>query len=190
MQEKQVSVGTSTYPLDDPFVVLATQNPIEMEGTYPLPEAQVDRFLLKIMVDYPNLEEEARILDMYTKDITPRTHKALGKEKLIAIQDLTRKIPISEEIKAYTLSIVTHSRPQVGCAAKKYLDFGASPRATIGLVLSAKARALMQGRNYVSKEDIENMAYPVLRHRLILNFESERKGVTPDKVISEILKEV
>lgn len=190
MQEKQVSVGTSTYPLDNPFIVLATQNPIEMEGTYPLPEAQVDRFLLKILVGYPKIEDEHKILDLYTGESTPRITKALSKDKLLVIQELTRKVPIAEEVKKYALSIVTKTRPVSGEVAKKYLDYGASPRATIGLVLAAKARALINGRNYVSKEDIKTMAYPVLRHRLILNFESERKGATTDNVISEILKEV
>lgn len=190
MQEKQVSVGTSTYPLDVPFIVLATQNPIEMEGTYPLPEAQVDRFLLKIMVDYPKIEDESRILDLYTTDYSPKISKVLDKEKLLAIQELTRKVPIADDIKKYALSIVIKTRPNSSNIAKKYLDYGASPRATIGLVLAAKARALISGRNYVSREDIKDMAYPVLRHRLILNFESERKGVTTDDVITEILNEV
>jgi len=190
MQERQVSVGTSTYPLDKPFFVLATQNPIEMEGTYPLPEAQTDRFLLKILVDYPSMEEEDRIVDLYTGETVPKTRKIIGKEKLLAIQELTRKIPIANEVKEYALNIVTKTRPITDGTAKKYLDYGASPRATIGLVLAAKARALINGRNYVSKEDIREMAYPVLRHRLILNFESERKGITTDDVIGEILKEV
>ena len=190
MQERQVSVGTSTYPLDKPFFVLATQNPIEMEGTYPLPEAQTDRFLLKILVDYPSMEEEDRIVDLYTGETIPKTRRIIGKEKLLAIQELTRKIPIANEVKEYALNIVTKTRPITDGTAKKYLDYGASPRATIGLVLAAKARALINGRNYVSKEDIREMAYPVLRHRLILNFESERKGITTDDVIDEILKEV
>jgi len=190
MQERQVSVGTSTYPLDKPFFVLATQNPIEMEGTYPLPEAQTDRFLLKILVDYPSMEEEDRIVDLYTGETVPKTRRIIGKEKLLAIQELTRKIPIANEVKEYALNIVTKTRPITDGTAKKYLDYGASPRATIGLVLAAKARALINGRNYVSKEDIREMAYPVLRHRLILNFESERKGITTDDVIDEILKEV
>ncbi len=190
MQERQVSVGTSTYPLDNPFFVLATQNPIEMEGTYPLPEAQVDRFLLKILVDYPALEDENRIVDLYTGEVIPKISKVLSTEKLLTIQELTRKIPIAGEIKQYALQIVTKTRPTSNGIAKQYLDYGASPRATIGLVLAAKARALINGRNYVGKEDIREMAYPVLRHRLILNFESERKGITKDEVISRILKEI
>jgi MoxR-like ATPase len=190
MQERQVSMGTSTYPLDKPFFVLATQNPIEMEGTYPLPEAQVDRFLLKILVDYPKVEDEDRIIELYTGEITPETSGVLSKDRLLAIQELTRKLPIADELRRYALDIVTKTRPRDGETAAKYLDYGASPRASIGLVLAAKAMALINGRNYVSREDVEEMAYPVLRHRLILNFESERKGITTDKVIGEILKEV
>ncbi|RLI93803.1 MAG: AAA family ATPase [Candidatus Altiarchaeales archaeon] len=190
MQERQVSVGTSTFPLDEPFFVLATQNPIEMEGTYPLPEAQLDRFLLKIIVDYPRIEDEERIIDIYTSEEIPKTRKLLNREKLIAIQKLTRMVPISKEVRRYALDIVTKTRPIHDGVAKKYLDYGASPRAAIGLVLAAKAHALINGRNFVSKKDIREMAFPVLRHRLILNFESERKGITPDQVISEVMDEV
>ena len=190
MQERQVSVGTATYPLDSPFFVLATQNPIEMEGTYPLPEAQVDRFMLKIIVNYPDIDNEERIIDLYTGEYIPKTEKILSKDKLIAIQELTRKVPISNEVKRYALNIVTKTRPLHDGIAKKYLDYGASPRAAIGLVLAAKAHALINGRNFVSKEDIKEIAFPVLRHRLILNFESERKGITPDQVIKEIISEV
>lgn len=190
MQERQVSVGTSTYPLDRPFFVLATQNPIEMEGTYPLPEAQVDRFLLKILVEYPELENESRIVDLYTGEKMPETKKILTKNQLLGIQKLTKKMPISNDIKEYAIDIVTATRPLSNGIAKRYLDYGASPRASIGLVLAAKANALINGRNYVSREDIKKMAFPILRHRLILNFESERKGITTDKVIEEIIEQV
>jgi len=189
MQERQVSIGTSTYPLDKPFFVLATQNPIEMEGTYPLPEAQVDRFLLKILVDYPEEGEEEKIMDMYSSEKVPETSKVLTRNQLLNIQELIRKMPIAAVIRKYALNIVTKTRPVNDGMAKDLLDYGASPRASIGLVLAAKARALIKGRDYVSKEDVEEMAYPVLRHRLILNFESERKGVSPDGVIKKIVKE-
>ncbi|MBU0762415.1 MAG: MoxR family ATPase [Candidatus Altiarchaeota archaeon] len=192
MQERQVTMGTTTYKLDQPFFVLATQNPLEMEGTYPLPEAQVDRFLLKIMVDYPSFEEEDKVVQMYASEFTPRVNKLLKKDHVLAIQDLTRKMPISSDIRSQALKIVFATRPsksQKGAAAK-FLDYGASPRASIGLVLAAKARALLNGRNYVSSEDVNAMAYPVLRHRIILNFESERKGMSTDDVINQILKEV
>lgn len=190
MQEKQVTVGNVTYSLDKPFFVLATQNPIEMEGTYPLPEAQVDRFLLKILVDYPKIEEESNIVDIYTRERTPVVNKILSKNNLLAIQDLARKMPIANEIGNYAIKIVTASRPANNGIAKQFLDYGASPRASIGLVLAAKARALINGRNYVSREDVREMAFPVLRHRVILNFESERKGITADQIIEKILKEI
>jgi len=189
MQERQVSVGTSTYPLDPPFFVLATQNPIEMEGTYPLPEAQVDRFLLKILVDYPAEGDEEKIMDIYSGEKVPGVSKILGKNQLLNIQELIRKMPIAAVIRKYALTIVTKTRPVNEGIAKEFLDYGASPRASIGIVLAAKARALIKGRDYVSKEDVERMAYPILRHRLILNFESERKGVSADDVIKKIVKE-
>lgn len=189
MQERQISVGNTTYPLDKPFFVLATQNPIEMEGTYPLPEAQVDRFLLKILVNYPGIQEESRIVDLYTVEKIPAVNKILSKNNILAIQDLTRKMPIANEIRDYAISIVTSTRPVNNGVAKKYLDYGASPRASIGLIMAAKAKALINGRNYVGREDIKEMAFPVLRHRLILNFESERKGIMTDEVIKEILRE-
>jgi len=190
MQEKQVTVGNSTYKLDPPFFVLATQNPIEMEGTYPLPEAQLDRFLVKILVDYPKREEEGEIINLYASEKQPSVQKVLTKKHLLVLQDLTRKMPMSEDLKEKVLDIVTNTRPGKNKFAKKYLDYGASPRAAIGLVLGAKARALISGRNYVNKQDVKFMAYPILRHRLILNFESERKGISADEVIEEILHEV
>jgi MoxR-like ATPase len=185
MQEKQVTVGNRTYPLDRPFFVLATQNPIEMEGTYPLPEAQLDRFLLKILMDYPSFEDENEIVNRYTKNITPEVNKVVSKNEVLELQRLTRDVPIAEDIKTRAISIVGATR-----AKSENIEYGASPRASIGIILAAKARALINGRNYVSKEDIDIMAYPVLRHRVILTFESERKGNTTDHVISEILKNV
>lgn len=190
MQERQVSIGTETYPLDNPFFVLATQNPIEMEGTYPLPEAQIDRFLMKILVSYPKKTEEGKIIFLYTSNRTPKPRKILRKETLLEIQSLTREVPISEENRNYALEIVTKTRPLENELSKKYLEYGASPRASIGLVLAAKAKALIEGRNFVSRNDIKELAFPVLRHRLILNFESERKGITQDFVIRKILEEL
>lgn len=185
MQEKQVTVGNKTYPLDKPFFVLATQNPIEMEGTYPLPEAQLDRFLLKILMDYPTEKEENEIVNRYTKNITPSVNKVISKNEVLELQKLTRDVPIAEDIKTRAVNIVIATR-----AKSEYIEYGASPRASIGIILAAKARALMNGRNYVSSEDVDAMAYPVLRHRVILTFESERKGLTTDQVISHILKTV
>jgi len=185
MQEKQVTVGNKTYLLDKPFFILATQNPIEMEGTYPLPEAQLDRFLLKILMDYPTFEDENEIVNRYTKNITPVVRSVVSKTEVLELQKLTRDVPIAEDIKIRAIKIVGASR-----AKNDNIEYGASPRASIGIILAAKARALMKGRNYVSKEDIDAMAYPVLRHRVILTFESERKGMTTDQVIADILKTV
>jgi len=185
MQEKQVTVANKTYVLDKPFFILATQNPIEMEGTYPLPEAQLDRFLLKILMDYPTFEEESEIVNRYTKNISPTVNRVVSKNEVLELQKLTRDVPIADDIKNRAIKIVGATR-----AKSDNIEYGASPRASIGIILAGKARALMKGRNYVSKEDIDAMAYPILRHRIILTFESERKGMTTDQVISDILKNV
>ena len=182
MQEKQVTVGNKTYLLDKPFFILATQNPIEMEGTFPLPEAQLDRFLLKIFMDYPTKEEEMEILERYTIRSEPAVQPVVSKDELIALQQLCRDIPVSDDLKTATVNLVLATRKWEGVA------YGASPRATIGLILAAKARAFIQGRNYVSKDDLHVMAYPVLRHRIILGFEAERRGLTRDQVVTDILK--
>jgi MoxR-like ATPase len=183
MQEKQVTVGNTTYRLDMPFFVLATQNPIEMEGTFPLPEAQLDRFLLKIFMEYPSLDEEYEIVNKYTGHAEPRVERVMAKEDLLALQQLSRDVPISEDLKRSAIKVVTATRNWDG------VEYGASPRASIGLILSAKARALLNSRNYVGADDLHVMAYPILRHRIILSFESERRGITTDQVISDILKE-
>ena len=182
MQEKQVTVGNKTYLLDKPFFILATQNPIEMEGTFPLPEAQLDRFLLKIFMEYPSRAEEMEILERYTIRGEPAVEKVVSKEEVIALQQLSRDIPVSDDLKKAVVDLVLATRKWEG------VQYGASPRATIGLILSAKARAFLQGRNYVSKEDLHVMAYPVLRHRIILGFEAERKGLTRDQVVTDILR--
>ena len=183
MQEKQVTVGNETYKLDRPFFVLATQNPIEMEGTFPLPEAQLDRFLLKINLDYPTYEEEDEIVERYTKNVVPSVSKILTRDKLLELQTLVRDVPISDEMKKRAINIVIQTRKNA-----EFIEFGASPRASIGLILAAKARALINARNFVSEEDVVKMAYPVLKHRIILNFESQRKGVTLEHVIDGIIK--
>jgi len=184
MQEKQVTVGNQTFELDRPFFVLATQNPIDMEGTYPLPEAQIDRFLLKILVGYPKFDDEMEIINRFTKsEKLAEVRTLLSKESLVLLQNLTRQVPIADDIKKRALEIVAKTR-----TAKDLIEYGASPRASIGIILAAKAKALINGRKYVSAKDIEEMAYPVLRHRLILNFKAERDGKTPDDVIRELLK--
>ncbi len=184
MQEKQVTVGNKTFALDRPFFVLATQNPIEQEGTYPLPEAQSDRFLLKILVDYPKSEDEVKIVNLYAEDAQPEAlRRILKKESILQLQKLTRQVPISNDLKKYVVDLVNTTRNK-----KDLIEFGASPRASIGLVLAAKARALIDGRKFVSKNDINEMALPILRHRIILNFEAERQGLTVDDVIKKLLK--
>ncbi len=185
MQEKQVTANGVTYKLDPPFFVLATQNPIEQEGTYPLPEAQSDRFLLKVLVGYPDQDQELQIVVQNSRNEQEQLRKILGKNSLLALQRFTRQVPIANDLTRYVIALVAATR-----AEKEYIEFGASPRASIGLVLAAKARALMQGRAHVSEEDIREMAYPILRHRLILNFEAERKGLTTDKVVELLLKKV
>lgn len=185
MQEKQVTVGNDTFILDKPFFLLATQNPIEMEGTFPLPEAQLDRFLLKIVLDYPSFEEEKEIVRRYTKSDEPHVGKVVDKNMVLQLQRLTRDMPIADDIKERAIRVVMATRTW-----KEFIEFGASPRASIGLILAAKARALVKGRNFVSAEDIDAMAYPVLRHRIILTFESERRGISQDHVIKEILAKI
>lgn len=185
MQEKQVTVGNQTFPLDLPFFVLATQNPIDQEGTYPLPEAQTDRFMLKILVKYPTTEEELTIVEMYTRppDEIEELKTLLSGESLKLLQRLTRQVPIANDIKKRAVEIVAKTRRM-----PELIEYGASPRASLSLILAAKAKALIDGRKYVSLKDIEEMAYPVLRHRLILSFKAEREGKTTDDVIKEILK--
>ncbi|MBI4438756.1 MoxR family ATPase [Candidatus Woesearchaeota archaeon] len=182
MQEKQVTVGNSTFKLDEPFFVLATMNPIEQEGTYILPEAQSDRFLLKIKVTYPNYQEEMEIINRYGAELKDRRVKVvLNKEQLVSLQQLTRQVPIASDLKERIVKIITKTR------GFDLFSYGASPRATVGLILASKARALIAGRNHVATEDVLKMAYPVLRHRVILNFEAERKGMNTDDAITQLL---
>ncbi|MBI2133175.1 MoxR family ATPase [Candidatus Woesearchaeota archaeon] len=185
MQEKQVTVGNSTFKLDAPFFVLATMNPIEQEGTYPLPEAQSDRFLLKIKVNYPTFQEEMEIVNRYGAEIKDRRVRlVMDKNQLSSLQELTRQVPIASDLKERIIKIVTKTRNF------DLLAYGASPRASVGLILAARARALINERNHVSTEDVVKMAYPVLRHRVILNFEAERKGMTTDDAITQLLEKV
>ena len=186
MQEKQVTVGNSTFELDKPFFVLATQNPIEQEGTYPLPEAQQDRFLLKIQIGYPTYEEELKIVDIYAEHKkTPKLKPMLNKTHILSLQELVKQMPIASDLKKRAVKIVQDTRTK-----KDLIHYGGSPRASIGLVLAAKAHALLEGRSHVKTEDLEKMALPVLRHRIILNFEAERRGMTADDAIKEILNKV
>ena len=184
MQEKQVTVGNHTFELDRPFFVLATQNPIDQEGTYPLPEAQTDRFLLKILIDYPNFDDEMEIINRFTKvETKAEVNTLLSKDSLKVLQNLARQVPIADDIKKKALQVVAKTR-----SMPDLIEYGASPRASIGLILAAKAKALINGRKYVSTKDIEDMAFPVLRHRIVLNFKAEREGKSPDDIIRELLK--
>jgi MoxR-like ATPase len=184
MQEKQITVGNQTFPLERPFFVLATQNPIDMEGTYPLPEAQVDRFLLKILVGYPTFDDEMEVVNRLTRvQGMPEIKTLLSKDSVLLLQTLTKQVPIADDIKKRALQIVHKTRTN-----KELIEYGASPRASIGLILASKAKALLNGRKFVSEKDVEEMAFPVLRHRIILSFKAEREGKTPDDVIRELLK--
>jgi len=185
MQEKQVTVGNQTFPLDLPFFVLATQNPIDQEGTYPLPEAQTDRFLLKILVSYPTMEEELEIVERYTRPLEEieQLKTLLSGDSLKLLQKLTRQVPIANDIKKRAVEIVAKTRK-----SPELIEYGASPRASLGIILAAKAKALMDGRKFVSLKDVEDVAYPVLRHRIVLSFKAEREGKTPDMVIKELMK--
>ncbi len=184
MQEKQVTVGTETFKLEEPFFVLATQNPIDQEGTYPLPEAQVDRFLLKILVDYPSEQEELTIINQYTvAEEKPRIQKLLGEKSILLLQKLVRQVPIADDIKMRVVRIIQKTR-----TTPELIEYGASPRASIGLILAAKAHALIEGRKFVSNKDVDAMAPAVLRHRIVLSFAAEREGKTPDTVIQQLLQ--
>jgi len=184
MQEKQVTVGNQTFPLERPFFVLATQNPIDQEGTYPLPEAQTDRFLLKILVGYPKHEEEMEIVDRYTRAQEEEPLKQLlTAESLLLLQKLTKQVPVANDIKKRAVDIVTKTRNM-----PEMIEYGASPRASLGIIMAAKAKALIDGRKFVSIKDVEDMAYPVLRHRIVLSFKAERDGLTADAVVTEVLK--
>jgi len=192
MQEHQVSTGGQIRKLDEPFFVLATQNPIEMEGTYPLPEAQLDRFLFKLKVEYPNLNNLSMIMDRTTKAEVPQVSKVISKERLIEMQEFIRDVPIAEPIQNYALKIVLATHPTGEYAidmTRKYVRYGASPRGCQALILSGKARALLDGRYNVSFSDIKKSALGALRHRIILNFEGEAEGIHTDNLIDKILVE-
>jgi MoxR-like ATPase len=185
MQERQVTIGGVRHVLDDPFLVLATQNPIEQEGTYPLPEAQQDRFMFKVFVNYPSFDEEFSVARRTTSTEHPEVDQVLSGEEIIKLQNLVRQVPISDHVVRYVLSIVRQTRlGEVGVPefVTEWLSWGAGPRAVQYLILGGKARALLHGRSFVS-------ARPVLRHRLVTNFSAQSEGITPDKVVERILEE-
>lgn len=193
MAEKQVTIGDTTYTLEKPFLVLATQNPLEQEGTYPLPEAQMDRFMFKIMVNYPKRAEEMEILNRMSTDDQVEIETVITKEDLLKARESADKIYVDEKIKNYIVEIVMTTREpkQHGLAQMApMIQVGASPRATISLTRAAKAHAFIRGRGYVTADDVKGIAYHVLRHRLILTYEAEAENITTDTVIKEILGHV
>ena len=192
MQEKQVSIHGETFKLNTPFLVLATQNPIETEGTYKLPEAQIDRFAFKLLIGYPKKEEEKIIIRRNTQDVNVNVKNILTAEDITEIQKFNHKIYADEKIEDYAVSIVdaTRNPKDYGLNLEGMIEYGASPRASIWLVLTGKANALMNGRGYVIPEDIKEVSHEVLRHRIILTYEAEAEEVTPDKIIDEILSKV
>ena len=193
MQEHQVTIGDTTYPLDDPFLVLATQNPIEQEGTYPLPEAQVDRFMLKVMVDYPSIEEELSILDRAVSKTKVEVRPVIQIDRIRRFRDVVNSIYIDEKLKQYILDLVfaTREPKERGLGEiSGLIDYGASPRASIYLALAAKAHAFLRGRGYATPEDVKVIATDVLRHRIILTYEAEAEEITPDEIVKKLLEYV
>ena len=189
MQEHRVTVQGRTYTLEEPFFVFATQNPIELEGTYPLPEAQLDRFMFFIVIEHPPEEEELEVVQTTTGLVEPEYKHAVTGADLVAFQRLVRKVPVSEEVMRYALSIVRTSRLKGDDAPefRKWVAYGASVRAAQYLILGGKARAITEGRYHVSFEDIRALAHPVLRHRVLLNFHAESEGITTDQIIDQLL---
>jgi MoxR-like ATPase len=193
MQEHRVTIQGRTYNLEEPFYVFATQNPIELEGTYPLPEAQLDRFMFHIVIDHPPEDEEFDVVRTTTAVIDPHFNRTVTGPDLIAFQRLVRRVPVAEPVMRYALHLVRTSRPKAAQApdlVKKYAAFGASVRAAQNLVLGGKARALTSGRYHVSFDDIRAMAHPVLRHRVLTNFRAESEGITTDTIIDQLLEMV
>ena len=190
MQERSVTVEGKTYILDKPFFVLATQNPIELEGTYPLPEAQLDRFMFNIIIEYLTENEEIQVVDQTTTVRNIQFEKTIGGPEIIEYQKLVRKMPVAEPVTRYAVQLARTSRPSGANPPdfiKQYVNYGASLRASQFLILGAKARALMNGRYNVSVEDIQKLCYPVFRHRILTNFHAESEGVTSDNIIKQLL---
>ncbi len=193
MQERQVTIGDTTYPLPDPFLVLATMNPIDQEGTYQLPEAQLDRFLLKVIVDYPSFEEERHVLDlMATSSPVTKTSGIADAQTVIASRELVNQIYVDDGVKNYIVSLIhaTRNAGQIDPSLKNLIRAGASPRGTINLTLAAKAHAFLNGRGYVVPQDVKDLAYDVLRHRILLTYEAEAEEITSQQIITKILERV
>src|SRR5579863_564342 len=193
MQEHRVTIQGRTYTLEEPFYVFATQNPIELEGTYPLPEAQLDRFMFHIVIEHPPEDEEFNVVRTTTAILDPQFQRPVTGADLVSFQKLVRRVPVSEPVMRYALALVRTSRPkspQAPDLIKKYVSFGASVRAAQYLILGAKAKALTEGRYHVSFDDIRALAHPVLRHRVLANFRAESEGISTDTLVDELLKTV
>ncbi|GAB6169836.1 MoxR family ATPase [Clostridium carnis] len=193
MGEKTVTVGKKTYKMPNPFMVLATQNPIEQEGTYPLPEAQLDRFLFKLNVEFPNLEELKEIMDLTLTNNTTEINSILEANEIVEIRKAIKEVKIAEPVKEFALKLILATHPEVESGhevAKKYVEAGASPRAAQGIISGARVRAIMDGRLNVSFDDIKILSYPVLRHRIILNFDAITEGLTEESIIDKILEDL
>ena len=191
MQEYRVTAGGETYPLDLPFLVFATQNPIEQEGTYPLPEAQLDRFMFLVDVGYPTAEEEVQIVKSTTSGSSPRLTKVLSPEQIIALQELVRRVPVPDHVVRYAVELVRQTRPREPGApevVRKHVNWGAGPRASQYLVVAAKARAVLQGRFAATVEDVRELALPVLRHRVLPNFAAESEGISSTRIVQQLLE--
>lgn len=194
MQEKTVTVRGVNHVLDKPFFVLATQNPIELEGTYPLPEAQLDRFLFNVILDYLDAEQEVAVINRFTKSIEmPKVEACTNAKEILNFQWLVRQVPIADNLNRYAVNIVRATRPSDPIApdvVKKYVNFGSSIRATMNIVLASKARALMEGRYHVTAEDMKALALPVLRHRVLANYYAESDGITLDEILTQMLESI
>ena len=193
MQERQVTIGEQTFPLERPFLVMATQNPIEQEGTYPLPEAQVDRFMLKVLVDYPKPHEERKVLDLALNETTASVQSVLSVDDIFQMQNVVKMIYTDDQLKDYILAIVHATRDPAAANLADLaplIEFGASPRATIFLGTASRAMAFLNGRGYVTPQDVKDIAYDVLRHRIVLTYEAEAEQMTTDDVIQKILNTV
>ena len=193
MGEKTVTVGKTTYEMPKPFMVLATQNPIEQEGTYPLPEAQLDRFLFKLKVEFPTLDELKEIMDLTLTNKSLELTNVLEGNEILELRNIIKEIKIAEPVKEYALKLILATHPELengADIAKRYVEAGAGPRAAQGIIAGAKVRAVMEGRLNVSFEDIKELAYPVLRHRIILNFDAITEGLNEEAIISKILEDL
>jgi MoxR-like ATPase len=192
MQEKQVTIGDKTFKLEEPFIVLATQNPIETEGTYPLPEAQVDRFLMKVIIDYPTKEEEIEIINRMTSGESLEAGVVLKPKDIMDMRSIVDSVYVDEKIKNYVTDIVfaTRKPEEYKLQLGNLIEYGCSPRASINLIIAAKANAFINGEGYVSPDDVKAVVYEVLRHRLIMSYEAEAEEITPDNVIEQIINKV